>query len=132
MADDTADPAAGPALAAPRHVILVEDEMVVREVISEILADDGIEVTATRSGEELLPLLPGLHPPPAALITDVKLGTGMGGFEVAQVMRELWPDLPVVFVSADLRPLVRLSGRNDLCLMKPFTADVLLKLVHKL
>ena len=56
----------------------------------------------------------------------------MGGFDVARAVREMWPDLPVVFVSGDLRPLVKLSGRNDLCLMKPFTADVLLKLVHNL
>ena len=114
------------------HILLLEDEAVVRDVIAEILSDDGMVVSAHASAESLLRWLPTATERPHAMILDVMLGPGLDGFGVAAQVRERWPDLPVIFVSGDLRPLVRLSGRNDLCLMKPFTAEVLLHLVHDL
>ncbi|MFC0408428.1 response regulator [Roseomonas elaeocarpi] len=115
-----------------RHILLVEDEAVVRDVIAEILSDDGMVVSAYPSAESLLRWMPTATERPHAMILDVLLGPGLDGFALAAQVRERWPGLPVIFVSGDLRPLVRLSGRNDLCLMKPFTADVLLHLVHDL
>ena len=115
---------------AARHVVVVEDEALVRDTIAEVLTDDGLRVTALASGEALLALLGTLPAPPAVLVLDVNLGGGLGGFEVARLVRERWAALPVIYVSGDLRPLVRLSGRNDLALLKPFTRETLLQVVR--
>ena len=118
--------------AALRHVLVVEDEDMVRDTIAEVLTDDGLRVTALASGEALVELLPSLEEAPAALVIDVKLGDGIGGFEAARLARERFANLPVIYVSGDLRPLVRSSGRNDLALLKPFTRETLLQVVHGL
>jgi len=118
--------------AAVRRIMVVEDEDVVRDVIADILTEDGMEVTAYASAGAFLEELPGAGSRPDAMILDVRLGPGLDGFALAAQVREKWPELPIIFVSGDLRPLVHLSGRNDLCLMKPFTAEVLLHLVHDL
>lgn len=104
-----------------RHIAVIEDDETIREVITELLQDDGMEVLAHASGEAFLAGLDAIDPPIQVMIVDVKLG-GIDGFGVAKAAREKWPDLPVVFISGDLRPLIRSSGRKDLCLMKPFTA----------
>ena len=112
------------------HVVVVEDEALVRDTIAEVLAEDGLRVTALGSGEALLALLPTLAAAPAVLVIDVKLGGGLDGFEAARLARERFAGLPVIHVSGDLRPLVRLSGRDDLALLKPFTGDTLLRVVR--
>lgn len=118
----------GPSPARPRQIAVVEDDDIIRGVMIEVLTDQGFEVTAASSGEEFCSTLDARALSLDALIVDVKLG-GMDGFAVAQKARVSHPDLPVVFVSGDLRPLVRGSGRKDRCLMKPFTASALLKIV---
>ncbi len=114
----------------PRHVLLVEDDGPVRDTIAEVLAGEGLRVTALASGEALLELLPTLDAPPAALILDVRLGNGVSGFEAARLARERLGEVPVIYVSGDLRPLVHLSGRHDLALLKPFTPETLLRVVR--
>lgn len=115
--------------AARRHVIVVEDDALVRGTIEEILAEEDIDVTSLDSGAALIGLISSLEQAPLALITDVKLGGAIDGFEAAQRLRERFDGLPVIFVSGDLRSLVRLSGPHDLCLMKPFSAEVLVTLL---
>jgi CheY-like chemotaxis protein len=79
-------------------VLVVEDEPLILMEIEETLIGAGYSTHAARSGEDAISLLE-LNREYHGLITDVNLGGGKTGWDVAQRARELHPDLPVVYVS---------------------------------
>jgi CheY-like chemotaxis protein len=85
--------------------LLVDDEELVRESTSGMLADLGYSVVEAESGEEALRLVrEGLAPD--VLVTD-QLMPGLSGTDLAVRLREERPKLPVLVVSgyADLESL---------------------------
>jgi CheY-like chemotaxis protein len=77
-------------------VLLVDDDDAVREVVREMLADEGYDVTAAAGGPEAIALARtrrfGL------LVTDTVMPE-MDGFELAAVLSRLNPSLRVLFTS---------------------------------
>jgi signal transduction histidine kinase len=86
------------------RVLLVEDDAEVRAVAQSFLAAADCEATACASGEEAI-ALPALlvaregRPPFDLLLTDIGLGNGMRGTELAQKVQRLAPAMPVLLVS---------------------------------
>jgi CheY-like chemotaxis protein len=82
------------------HVLLVEDRAVDRELIKEALEQRGARVTLAASDTEAYSLLQtdklGRLD---GLLTDIDLGLGTTGFDVARVARADRPDLPVVYIT---------------------------------
>ena len=78
--------------------LLVEDEPLICDIVTEALAEQGFEVEAvSNAGDALRHLLAGA--PVDILFTDVNLPGGMDGAALAQRARELRPDLPVMYTS---------------------------------
>jgi len=95
--------AAAPALPfmAPvvSHTILVvEDEPAVRSTVRRQLETLGHKVLVAESAAAAMPLLRAAEPPDV-LLTDVVLGTGMNGIDLAEAARVSRPRLPVIFMS---------------------------------
>lgn len=92
----------GYALKNAALILVVEDELAIRNLLEAALEDDGYEVLLAESGEEAIALL-GKHKDARGLITDVRLGgkRTMSGWEVARHARELNPDIAVVYMSGD-------------------------------
>ena len=88
-----------PATARARRVLLVEDEDMVRKVLSRMLAVRGLQVHAAASGAEALALFdaPGTEPFDL-LVTDLMMPDG-GGLSVARNLSERHPGRKVLFVS---------------------------------
>ncbi len=80
------------------HVLLVEDNALVRAHAEAILANLGYRVTSAETGAEALELL-GSGLSPALLFTDVTLSGGMTGTDLAKAAALLRPGLPVLFTS---------------------------------
>jgi CheY-like chemotaxis protein len=80
------------------HVLLVEDDAEVRNVIRIFLQALGCEVTAAASAEQALAALA-----PAArfdlLVTDIVLGAGMRGTQLAQEAQRRLPRLAILLMS---------------------------------
>src|SRR5205814_5427055 len=73
---------------------------------------------------------------PAAAIVDVNLGGGQSGYEISRELRDLFGDLPVVFVSGERtesfdRVAGLLLGAADY-IVKPFEPDELVARVRRL
>ena len=102
--------------AAPRRVLLIDDEPSVRAVTAALLAADGHSVREAASGEEALPLLAG--EPFDAVITDRAM-PGMNGDQVAAAVKRAHPRLPVVLLSG-YGALMTASGE------KPAAVDAVL------
>ena len=119
--------------AVPTRVLVVEDDALTRASIADILEDDGAAVTALASGSEFMPLLGTGGETPQVLMVDVNLGGSMSGFDLARMAHARWPGIAVIYVTGDLRAVVRnVLGPRDLCLLKPFTDEALRRLMRTL
>mgnify|MGYP001597635445 CR=1 FL=1 len=81
-----------------RRILVVEDEGAVRTTVRRQLETLGHKVQVAASAADALPLLQGPEPPDV-LLTDVVLGAGMNGIELANAARVARPGLPVIFMS---------------------------------
>jgi DNA-binding response OmpR family regulator len=116
-----------------KTLLLVEDEGLVRHDLKEGLIEAGFDVTdAAQSGKALSEL----EADPSrfnGLITDIRLGKGPDGWEIARRARELIPNLPVVYISGHGSADWPSKGvPNSLTLSKPFATAQLITAISTL
>jgi CheY-like chemotaxis protein len=108
-------------MSQPGFVLVSEDEALVRLVVEEYLTDAGFEVMIASNGTEAIAKLEAGTGEIRALVTDVHLGKGPTGWEVAHRARELLPDLPVIYMTAAGGPEWSANGvPNSVLIAKPF------------
>ena len=114
------------------HVLLVDDEALIRWSLRKALTARGHEVTEAKCGDEALTLLRTHHYD--VVLTDLKL-PGPDGFKVIEAARALSPDIPVIMMSAhgnrDIREQIA-AYRIDHFLDKPLVVDDVARLVENL
>jgi len=79
-------------------VLIVEDEILVREIAAAEFADAGFAVLEAGSGAEAFIHLDG-HRPIDVLFTDIRLPGGIDGWAIARRAREAFPALPVIYAT---------------------------------
>ena len=82
-------------------LLLVEDEALLSMEIQDALTDGGFEVMLAKDGAEAFKLLENHGHELRGLVTDINLGNGPKGWDVARRARELMPDLPIVYMSGE-------------------------------
>jgi PAS domain S-box-containing protein len=102
--DSTTAPGAAqrqrPSAVAPgTRVLLVEDDAEVRQVISGFLRTMACAVEACHDAEQALGLLGSANAPFDMLVSDIALGSGMRGTELAQRVNQTKPAMAVVLMS---------------------------------
>ena len=114
------------------HVLVVEDNELVRAVLVDVLGEAGMQVSDTADPEQALGLLDAAGPP-MVLVTDIDLGTAMDGFKLATAARRRWPSIGVVLISGRPQHLHehRLHSR-DRFLPKPFRSRDLLRTIQEI
>ncbi len=80
-------------------ILVVEDEPLVRDLIATEMREAGYRVIEAASGVEAMARI-GVHPEIDLLLTDITLGAGPDGWDVAIAFRAAWPARPVIYVSA--------------------------------
>jgi CheY-like chemotaxis protein len=80
-------------------LLLVEDDDSVRSLLEDAFQEGGFEVTLANDGHEAVEALESGKEDIRGLITDINLGDGPDGWDVARRGRELNPSLPVVYMS---------------------------------
>ncbi|GIQ75568.1 response regulator [Bradyrhizobium sp. RD5-C2] len=102
-------------------ILVVEDEVLIQELVKEALADGGFKTESVSSGEKAIALLEKGEQEYRALITDIRLPGAFSGWDVARRARELNPQMPVVYMTADGADEWSSQGvPNSLILQKPF------------
>lgn len=81
-------------------LLYVEDEVLIQQLLVADLEDAGFAVVVANNGAAALTALEARAGELHGLITDINLGAGPNGWEVARRARELVGGLPVVYVSA--------------------------------
>jgi CheY-like chemotaxis protein len=90
----------------PSHLtgLVAEDESLLRLELAEELSAAGWRVKEAASGEEALRLLSQAEAQGEKidfLVTDIRLGGAVDGWQVAEACRKTWPGAPVIYVSAN-------------------------------
>jgi CheY-like chemotaxis protein len=118
------------------RVLVVDDVRAVREIVTEILAHDGAQVTAVGSAEEALDALQGERPD--VLLSDLAM-PGKGGYWLIGQVRALPPErggvTPAAALTAFSGPEHRASVLRagfQLHVEKPISLDALIEAVTML
>jgi CheY-like chemotaxis protein len=115
-------------------VVLVEDEPLVKNVVSEVLRKNGYQVMEFINGREALARVKRHGGLIHMLVTDVVM-PGMSGIELARHLVLGHPEMRVLFISGYTDDLVGRHGAlqpGRAFLQKPFTPDALLRQVRGL
>ena len=90
------------------RVLLVEDEFLISDMVAEVLAEHGFQVHAVATAKDALRHLT-CGAPCDVLFTDINLPGGIDGAKLAQLARELRPNLPVVYASGLITAIEQLN-----------------------
>lgn len=105
----------------PTTLLLVEDELLIRLTLQEVLEAAGYAVQVAANGHEAIALLDHRQTEIAGLVTDIKLGNGPSGWDVAHHARELVPSISVVYSTGDSADDWPAKGvPKSVVLQKPF------------
>ncbi len=111
------------------RILIVDDELVVRDSLDRLFTDEGFEVRAVGSGREALePLVPGEFE--LALI-DIRM-PGMDGMELQERLHQADPDLMIILMTgyATVETAVQALKRGAYdYIVKPVDPDELLHLI---
>jgi diguanylate cyclase (GGDEF)-like protein len=103
-----------------KRILVVDDEESVRGFLSQVLSDDGHQITSAASGEEALDIFK--KDPFPLVIADIRLGA-MNGIELLQHIRKINPESQVIIITshASLETAIAAlrAGAYDY-LIKPF------------
>jgi PAS domain S-box-containing protein len=108
-------------------ILVVDDEPSVRSIAARILERSGFRVFQAAGGTEALAVV-SRNGPPQLVVTDLMM-PDMGGTELARRLTELWPSLPIIFMSGYSAEELHRQGAIDpdrLLIQKPFPHDELL------
>jgi DNA-binding NtrC family response regulator len=115
------------------RVLLIEDDPLVRSLLSETLGEEGIEVDGLSNAEDALILL-GAGQVPDVLVADVNLGEGLNGLDLAEIARDRHPAVEVILISGNgpADPGTRRPPRpHERLLRKPFAPAALVDAIRE-
>jgi CheY-like chemotaxis protein len=116
------------------HILVVDDEPVVREFISKVLTEEGHQVDTVDNAEDALEMVRSKAY--RIILLDIKM-PGMSGIELFKRFQKMTPSLArkVVFVTGDVmgaRTTAFLSKAKSPYITKPFTAGQLNIAINRL
>lgn len=107
--------------------LVVEDDPPIRGLVAALLGELGIEARTAADGSEALQVLSSDEAGIRLVITDIAM-PGMSGLVLARHVREIRPDVPVLFMSGCSDSTLEQYGLTDdhVLLRKPFTLQDLM------
>ena len=110
----------------PLHVLVVEDEFLLREDIAAYLRDCGCAVYEAATAEEAIVMCRTVGLRLHVLFTDINLNGAAEGWEVAEVFRAARPAIGVLYASGNSLDRSRSVPRSRF-LTKPYDKAEVLK-----
>lgn len=91
-----------------RHVVVVEDEPLLRDLIGKSLESAGFKVATAANAADALRACLAFDPD--VVVVDIELGQGPDGFEFAEALHKETPDVGIVFLTN--LPDSRFAGKD--------------------
>ena len=128
--EPSAAPAGPPDSVSSLRILIVDDEPMVTRAVSRMLKSSGQIVEVAASGEEALETLS--RQPYDVVVSDLGMGAGMNGFELAEMVRDQWPAVRFLLATgwgATIDPGEARTRGVESVLAKPYRrADLLVAL----
>ncbi|WLQ13914.1 response regulator [Hahella aquimaris] len=108
-----------------KHIVVVDDDLEIRQLLSQYLSKNGFDVSPAEDGETLFRLLEGVTPD--LIILDIML-PGDDGFTICQRLRKS-STVPIIMLTANADDTDRIVGLEmgaDDYIAKPFNPRELL------
>jgi len=118
----------GPGESHKPVILLVEDNVLVRFTTADILREEGFDVLEAVDSSEALALLSTGHPLDL-VITDIRMPGHMDGLQLASVIKNTRPNLPIALLSSHLE---QPEHSADIFISKPYDPDKLVEVVERL
>jgi two-component system, cell cycle response regulator CpdR len=118
----------------PVTILLVEDETLLRIDFENALAEAGFNVAEASSGQQATELLNAEAFGVQGLITDIRLGEPIDGWEIARAAREIDAEMAVVYISGSATEddWAVQGVPNSILLAKPFAMAQLVTAISQL
>jgi CheY-like chemotaxis protein len=114
-------------------LLFVEDESLLVLVAQEALEAGGYSLIVAADGATALNILDKDFARFAGLLTDVRLGSGTNGWEVARHARKLQANLPIVYMTGDSAGDWPIEGvPNSVLVQKPYAPAQLVTAISTL
>lgn len=97
-----------------RHIVVVEDESLLRDLIAKSLENAGFTVTTAANAADAKRAV--IATDPDAVVLDIELGQGPNGFDFAKALAQTNPDVGIVFLTN--LPDSRFAGHDPKSLPK--------------
>ena len=115
----------------PKKILIVEDNVLMMEVMTYILMNNGYAVTSLANGSEVFNNIKAIHPD-LVIMEDVL--PGMDGTEICKLLKlnKATHNLPVIICSGDdsIDESMNQNGAPDDILHKPFDIKCLIDMVE--
>lgn len=112
-----------------RCILVVEDEFLIRCMLSEELRDSGYHVIEACDATEALSVLKTVQPD--LIISDVRMPGPLDGMDLLALVRETKPTLPVIIISGHLHPSQALIEGATQFVAKPYLLEVVVDAVQE-
>lgn len=114
-------------------ILIVDDERDIRELISDILEDEGFETRVAGTSDQAMAAISDA--PPGLLILDIWLkDSNMDGIDILKVVKRDYPEVPVVIISGhgniEIAVAAIKQGAYDF-IEKPFNIDQLMVVIRR-
>ncbi len=118
-------------MTAARHVLVVEDDAIIAQLLVDYLRNEGFAANAIADGQQALNAIE--RTPPSLVILDITL-PGLDGISVCRAIRK-FSDLPILMLTARIDEVDRLLGLDtgaDDYVCKPFSPREVMSRVRAL
>lgn len=128
MSPSTAWPPAAACDAARKCILIVEDELLIRFMLSDGLRDEGYHVIEACNADEALAILETAIPD--MLISDVRMPGSLDGLGLLRVVRETLPELPIIIMSGHMDPARAIAEGAVQFVAKPYSMEAVVEAVR--
>lgn len=105
----------------PLVVLVIEDEPLILMDVEAALAEAGFEVITASSAAEGMAAFDDRAGDIRAVVSDIRLGKGVSGWEVGRHVRQAVPTMPMIYMSGDSAVDWSAQGvPNSVMISKPF------------
>ena len=101
-------------------VLVVEDEILIRELVAEELEEAGFTVITAKDADYAISILEArqdIH----LVFTDIDMPGSMDGLKLAAAVRDRWPPVHIIITTGKVRPLE--IPANALFIPKPYVGQ---------
>lgn len=113
-----------PPQSIPKHVLIIDDDPMSRELLAVLLEGEGYAVELADSGESALNLAARMESAPGLVLADVQL-PGISGAPLARKLRRAFGPETLLLAMSGSEPPAKIVSMFDGFLLKPFKMEQL-------